>query len=48
MGLTMSCKERVVALLSAPILLAVGFLATKLGERYSQALNDINYDLDYE
>lgn len=41
-------KQRIVALLSWPILVAVGFAATKLGEKYSQSLDDLQYGFDFE
>jgi len=41
-------KERLVALVSWPILVAVGFLATKLGEKYSQSLDDVQFEFDFE
>lgn len=41
-------KRKLYLLISWPILIATGWVATKLSEQYGAALDDLQYELDFE
>lgn len=41
-------KHKLYLLVSWPILIGVGWFATKLSERYGRSLDDLQYEFDFE
>jgi hypothetical protein len=41
-------KEKLQTVISIPVLLAVGWIFTKLSERYGNALDDLYVEFDFE
>ena len=39
-------KQKLQAIVSAPILIGIGWLFTKLSENYGEALDDIEFDFE--
>lgn len=41
-------KRNLYLLISWPILIAAGWVATKLSEKYGNSLDDLQYEFDFE